>query len=140
MSDLQAFFAQNVKADITEDVVVSVRFKDKENKPLPWKLRSMTEAENEEIRKSATKRVKGKNGAYTSETDPTEYLAKLVVSSVLFPNLKDQELQNSYGVRGADSLLRKMLLPGEYAGLVQKVQEINGFDKDINSLVEEVKN
>nr|WP_307860498.1 hypothetical protein [Paenibacillus cisolokensis] len=33
-----------------------------------------------------------------------------------------------------------MLLAGEYATLIQKVQEINGFDKDLESRIEEVKN
>ena len=67
-------------------------------------------------------------------------MAKLVVASVVFPDLKDAELQKSYGVLGADQLLRKMLLPGEYATLLQKVQEVNGFDRDVNELAEEVKN
>ncbi|GAA4828039.1 phage portal protein [Paenibacillus vulneris] len=139
MSDLSAFYAQNV-SDLTEEFAVSERFKDKDGRPIPWKLRSMTEDENEAIRQSATKRLKVKNGISVPETNPTEYLTKLAVASVIFPNLKDADLQKSYGVLGAENLLRKMLLPGEYAALVEKVQEINGFDKDINELVEEVKN
>jgi hypothetical protein len=142
MSDLSAFFAQNAQADITEEFVVSERFKDKEGKPVPWKLRSMTEAENEECRKAATRSIKGNNGRKGTEVKviPEEYVAKLTVASIEFPNLKDAELQKSYNVIGAEMLLRKMLLPGEYAALVQKVQDINGFDKDMNELVEEVKN
>ncbi|MNC83125.1 Phage XkdN-like protein [compost metagenome] len=62
------------------------------------------------------------------------------MTSVVYPDLKDAELQKSYGVLGADQLLRKMLLPGEYATLLQKVQSINGFDKDVNELADEVKN
>ncbi|CAG7616983.1 putative protein YqbN [Paenibacillus solanacearum] len=141
MSDLSVFFAQNASIEVTEEVVVSERFKAKDStQPVPWKLRSMTEEEDEYIRKAVTKRVKGKNGVYTTETDHNEYLAKLAVTSVVFPNLKDVDLQKSYGVLGAESLLRKMLLPGEYTTLLQKVQEINGFDKDMNELVDEVKN
>ncbi|MNW45934.1 Phage XkdN-like protein [compost metagenome] len=136
---LSAFFAQNVNSEIIEDVVVSDRFKSEDEKPIPWKLRSMTEEENEAIRKSAQRKVKEK-GVVTTDINSEEYLARLVVSSVVFPDLKDAELQKSYGVLGADKLLRKMLLPGEYAGLLQKVQNINGFDKDINDLVDEVKN
>lgn len=140
MSDLSVFFAQNNLADITEEFIVSERFKDKGGQPVPWKIRSMTEAENEAIRKSATKRIKVKNSGYTTEVDSEEYIARLAVSSVVFPNLKDAALQESYQVKGADALLRKMLLPGEYAALIQKVQELNGFDKDMNELIEEVKN
>ncbi|MBP1990209.1 phage tail assembly chaperone [Paenibacillus eucommiae] len=140
MSDLQAFYAQNVELDMTEDIIISERFKGKEGKPLAWKLRSMNEAENEECRKAATKRIKGKNGQQIPETSAEEYMAKLAVASVVYPNLKDAELQKSYGVLGAESLLRKMLLPGEYSTLVQKVQELNGFDREMNELVEEAKN
>lgn len=139
MSNLSAFFAQNVNSEIIEEVVISDRFKDEAGKPIQWKVRSMTEEENEAIRKSAQRKIKEK-GMVTIDTNSEEYLAKLVVSSVVFPDLKDADLQKSYGVMGADKLLRKMLLPGEYAGLLQKVQSINGFDKDINELVDEVKN
>lgn len=140
MSELSAFFAQNALADLNEEVVVSPRFKNAAGNPIPWKLRSMTEEENEECRKAATRRVKGKGGAYTSEINSDDYVVKLAVASIIFPNLKDETLQKSYGVIGSESLLRKMLLPGEYATLIQKVQEINGFDKDMGELIEEVKN
>ncbi len=135
---LTAFFAQNAPAELVEEVVVSERFKE-DGKPIPWKLRSMTEGENESIRKSAQRRVKDK-GVVTIDTNTDEYLAKLAVASVVYPDLKDAELQKSYGVVGADQLIKRMLLPGEYAVLIQKVQEINGFEKDINELTEEAKN
>ncbi|XID92483.1 phage portal protein [Paenibacillaceae bacterium WGS1546] len=140
MSDLRAFFADQAAMSAIEEFVVSSRFKNADGAHVPWKLRSMTEAENEECRKAATKRVKGKNGVLVPETNADEYMAKLVVASVEFPNLKDAELQKSYGVFGAENLLRKMLLPGEYAALVGKVQELNGFDRSTAELVDEVKN
>ncbi|MCM3040744.1 phage portal protein [Paenibacillus motobuensis] len=139
MSNLSLFFAQNVVSEISEEVIISPRFKNEAGKPVPWKLRSMTEEENEAIRKSAQRKIK-ERGIVTLDTNSDEYLAKLVVASVVFPDLKDAELQKSYGVLGADHLLRKMLLPGEYATLLQKVQEVNGFDRDVNELAEEVKN
>lgn len=140
MSELSLFFAQNAEVETMEDFVVSTRFKDKDNKPVPWKLRSITEGENQEIRKSATKRTKGKYGQYNSEIDTNDYSAKLIASSVVFPELKNAELQKSYGVVGAEKLLQKMLLPGEYSALLEKVQALNGFDNDINDMVDEVKN
>jgi len=139
MSDLSVFFAQNVAGEVTEEVAVSARFRNKDGSAVLWKLRSMTEDENEQCRKAATRRVKGKNGQYTQETNTEDYLANLVSSSVVFPDLKNPDLQRSYGVLGAESLLRKMLLPGEYVELVQHVQRLNGFDQDVNELVEQVK-
>lgn len=140
MSELSMFFAQNVSVETTEDVVVSPRFRNPEGQPAAWKLRSMTEEENQECRKAATRRVKGKNGAYTQEVDPNDYLAKLMIASIVYPDLKNAELQRSYGVLGAEALLRSMLLPGEFAALGERVQRINGFSTDINELVDEVKN
>ncbi|GGD95148.1 phage tail assembly chaperone [Paenibacillus nasutitermitis] len=140
MSELSLFFAQNAAAEMSEDFIVSDRFKDKDGAPVAWKIRSMSEAENEEIRRSATRLVKGKNGMKVPETSPEEYMAKLVVASIVFPDLKNAELQKSYGVLGGEQLIKKMLLSGEYAVLVQKVQKVNGFDRDINELVEDVKN
>lgn len=140
MSSLQAFFAQNTSAEITEEVIVSDRFKDENGKPIPWKVRAITEAENEQLRKAATQYTKGPGGRRVADIQPEVYMAKVVVSSVVFPDLKNADLQKSYGVLGAEDLLKRMLLSGEYARLVQAVQEINGFDKDVNELVEEVKN
>ncbi|MGG3281723.1 phage tail assembly chaperone [Paenibacillus solani] len=140
MSDFSMFFAGQSSAEITEEFVVSVRFKDADGRPVPWKLRSITEEENQECRKAATRKVKGKNGVFTPEIDPNDYMAKLMVSSVIFPDLKNSELQKSYSVLGAESLLRKMLLPGEFAALGEQVQALNGFDRDMNELVDEVKN
>lgn len=140
MSDFSMFFAGQSPAEITEEFVVSIRFKDAEGKPVPWKLLSITEEENQECRRAATRKVKGKNGVYTPEIDPNDYMAKLMVTSVIYPDLKNSELQKSYGVLGAESLLRKMLLPGEFAALGERVQALNGFDRDMNELVDEVKN
>lgn len=140
MSSLQAFFAQNVKVELIEEVVISERFKDESGNPIPWKIKSITEEENEEIRKASMNYVKVKGGQRIPELKMEEYLAKVAVASVVFPNLRDAELQKSYGVVGAESLLKKMLLPGEYADLIQKVQEINGFSANVAELMDEVKN
>lgn len=140
MSTLSAFFAQNAEMEIVDELVVSERFKDEKGEPIPWKLRSMTEEENEQVRKASTKKVKGKGGVYTPEMDFNEYTARLVAMCVVYPDLKDAELLKSYGVMAAESLLKRMLLPGEYTTLLQKVQVLNGFDKSEQDLVDEVKN
>lgn len=142
MSNLQAFFAQNVeKAEIVERVV-STRFKDENGNPIKWKIGPVTADEDAALRKSATKRVQvpGKKNLYQPETDYELYVLKLATACVKFPDLNNVELQNSYGVMGAENLLKKMLLPGEYAELTKIVQEVNGFDIPMDELVEEAKN
>ena len=41
---------------------------------------------------------------------------------------------------GADILLKTMLTAGEYAGYIEKIQQINGFDASMEELEEEAKN
>ncbi|MFC4601854.1 phage tail assembly chaperone [Cohnella hongkongensis] len=137
---LQAFFAHNVQLETIEEFAVSDRFRDENGAPIPWRLRTLSEEENEEIRKASTQYVKGKGGQRLPETKPEVYMAKIAAASVVYPDLKNVELQNSYNVHGAEALLKKMLLAGEYAALLGKVQELNGFDRDMEELVEEVKN
>ncbi|WP_068505716.1 phage tail assembly chaperone [Paenibacillus kribbensis] len=139
MSDLTLFYAENVAAEITEEIALSERFKDADGKPLKWKIRSVSEEETSIIRKESTKKVRVK-GVYQSETDSDLFVSKLVVAGVVYPNLKDAGLQNSYGVRGADSLIQKMLLAGEYSTLTDRIQTLSGFDRDINDLIQDVKN
>jgi len=76
----------------------------------------------------------------TETFDRQGYINELVASAVVYPDLKNAELQKAYGVLGEVDLLKKMLLIGEFAVLAQKVQELAGLDEDINELVEEAKN
>lgn len=141
MSNLKAFLAHNAVQDENTKYAASKRFLD-DGKPVEWEIQSVTSEEDEQIRKSCTKKVSvpGKKGQYTQETDFEKYLGLLAAQCVVFPNLNDAELQNSYGVMGADTVLKVMLKPGEYQDLLKKIQEINGFDLGMEELVEEAKN
>ncbi|SMG38251.1 phage tail assembly chaperone [Paenibacillus aquistagni] len=136
MSDLSLFFADAAAAELTDEVVISTRFKDKDGQPVKWKLRAITEEINAEIKKACTK--KDKKGRV--EFDNNEYLTKVAVEGTVFPNLKDAKLQQSYGVLGADSLLKKMLLAGEFSLLAEKVSDLSGFNLSLQEQVEEAKN
>lgn len=142
MSGLSAFLADNVKKEESIKYVVSERFVDEEGKPVPWEIGSITSKEDDKMRRDATKMtpVMGKRGQYARETDYNEYLNKLATRCTLFPNLHDAQLQNSYGVLGAEQLLQTMLKPGEYQRYLLKVQEVNGFDESTEDLVDEAKN
>lgn len=141
MNNLKAFLAQNVAQEENVNYVASRRFIEDSGEPAEWKLQSVTSEEDEQLRKSCTYKVQvpGKYGQYTQETDFEKYLGLLAAKCVVSPNLNAAELQDSYGVMGADVVLKKMLKPGEYQDLLKKIQEINGF-KPMGELVEEVKN
>ena len=140
MSGLNAFLSQNAIQMENEKHVISDRFKDENGKTIPWEIRYMTESESSSIRKQFTKKIKNKNGTITTDTDIEGYIARVVVECIIHPNLKDAKLQESYGVMGAESLAKKMLKTGEYSKLVEIVQEVNGFDEDMNEIVDKAKN
>jgi len=142
MNGLSAFLSQNALKPENVKFVASNRFIGDDGKPIPWEIKCITPAEDEEIRKACTKRVPipGKRNQFTQETDYNMYLGKLAARCTVFPKLDDAELQNSYGVMGADQLLKTMLTPGEYAEYLVKVQEVCGFDTTFQDLVDEAKN
>ena len=142
MSNLTAFLAQNAVKVENVKYAASKSFVDEEGKPMEWEIASITSEEDELLRKTCTKRmpVPGKRNMFTPETDFNSYITKQAVKCTLYPNLNDVELQNSYGVMGADQLLKVMLTPGEYADYISKVQEVNGFEVTLEDAVEEAKN
>ena len=140
MNDFYAFL--NPVRTENKKVVVSKRFIDEEGKPILWEIRSITSEEDEAIRKSCTKKVPvaGRKGQFTQETDFNKYLGLLAVACTVYPNLNDAALQDGYHAMGADSLLKMMLKPGEYAEYLKKIQEINGFDETVEELADQAKN
>lgn len=141
MGDLSCFLAQNAIKVEGIRYAASVRFVTSD-KPVEWEIQAITSTEDEALRRECTKRVPipGKRGQFTQETDYNQYLGKLAARCTVFPNLNDKELQDSYHAMGADALLKAMLTAGEYAGYLERVQQINGFDVGLDDLVEEAKN
>ncbi len=141
MSDFAIFMAGNAQKAETVKYVASKRFANK-GKPVEWELKAIDSELDELIRKECTKKVPvaGKRGQYTQETDTDKYIGKMCVACTVYPNLNDAELQDSYGVKSADALLKKMLLAGEYTEYKAKVMEVNGYDMSMEELVEEAKN
>jgi len=127
-------FLNPVKVE-NKKVIVSNRFIEN-GKAVPFEIRAISQEENKKLLKKYTKR--DKKGVETF--DRAEYLAELVASAVVFPDLTNAELQKAYGVLGAPALLQKMLLVGEFAELSNQVQILSGLDEDINKDIEEVKN
>ena len=141
MSNFAAFMAGNANNVENVKFVASKRFVENK-KPVEWELKAIGSDLDEAIRKECTKKVpiNGKRGQYTQETDTDKYIAKMCVNCIVYPNLNDAELQDSYGVMGAEELLKKMLLPGEYTKRKAKVMEVNGYDMSMEELVDEAKN
>ncbi len=141
MSDFSVFMAGNAAKVDTVKYVASKRFCAK-GEPVEWELKAIDSDTDEAIRKECTKRVpiSGKRGQYNQEVDTDKYIAKMCAACTVYPNLNDAELQDSYGVKSGDALLKKMLMPGEYTEYKNVVMELNGYDMSMEELVDEAKN
>lgn len=137
---LSAFLAQNAKKVDNRKIVASPRFVDENDKPMEWEITCITASENQKLRKESTRNVPtGKRGQYTQDFDTALYQAKLATKCVVFPDLNDKELQDSYGVMSAEQLISAMLTPGEFDDLILSIVELNGFTPE-GELVDEAKN
>lgn len=135
MSDFSMFLKENVKPVEDVEYVASTRITDKDGKPVKWVLRPVSSKLDTEIKDSCVK-IKGK----TRDFDMAAYQIKLCAAAVVFPNLKNVDLQDNYGVRGEEALLLELLpVAGEFNALFAKVQEICN-PESLDELVDEVKN
>lgn len=137
--NLEAFMIEE-KEEIIE-YKVSKRFVDKETgEVIPWKIRVMTAEENQNIRRDCyiKTQIPGKRNQFTRDFDSNKYLALAAEQCVIDPDLQNVKLQDFYKVKSVRELLGKMLRPGEYDDLMEKIQEINGYS--LEEKVEEAKN
>ena len=139
-------FAKFMKANkITKENVmhpVTKSLTDDNGEPLLWEIRPLTTKENESIRESCTidVPVKGKPNMFRPKTDMNAYQTKLMCAAVVYPDLNNVELQNSYGVMSAEDLLKEMVDdPAEYTDFMMFVQKLSGF-KTLAEDVDDAKN
>lgn len=136
MSRLQEFLNNHPVDNLTEEVVVSPRFKDKDENLLKFKIKAMTSQEFDEIRRSAMRVKKGRKVEFDAQT----FNLKTVINHTLDPDFKDAESIRKLGCQTPEEYVQKVLLAGEVATLAQKIQELSGFDVEMEELVEEAKN
>lgn len=134
MSSLNAFL-NPIKVD-NKEVIVSSRFQEN-GKVVPFTIRPITQAENEEIMRKYRRKEK-KNNA--ESFDQIGYSHELTSTAVVSPDLNDAELQKAYGVLGSAKLLKEMLLIGEFTTLAEEVRNLSGLEEDVNDDIEEAKN
>lgn len=140
MSDFSVFMNGSKASEVTK-YVASKRFKEK-GKPVEWEIKPIDSDLDELLRKECTKKVPivGKRGQYTQELDNDKYIGRMCAACTVYPNLKEAEFQDAFGVKSEDALLKKLLLPGEYTEYKAKVMEVNGYDLSMEELVDEAKN
>ena len=140
MKDLKFFLKQNTIPVENQEVEVSKRFKDDAGNTVKFEIKSISNEMDDALRKQNTRQVKKAKGVVVPELDQQKYFVDLVLKSLVYPDLNDKELQDSWGVMDSKELINAMLLPGEYSSLLQEVQKINGWDINIEDIKEEAKN
>lgn len=141
--DLQAFLKGNAKPIEDIEMIVSTRFIDKNGKPIPWVLRQLTGKESNNLRKKHTRKIKNKLGRIEEQFNSEAYQEEFITSCIVFPDLSNAKVQESYHALGAYDLLQKMLSADELANLQIKISgfaEEEIIDNSMDNLVEEAKN
>lgn len=126
--NLELFMRENVERE--EEVQVTIP-----GFSAPWKIRPLSAAEETAIRDKCTV-TKLENGKLTSKLDRAKYENGLMIASIVFPNLHNTTLQESWGCMGAEELITKMLRAGDYASLMHRISDLSGFiplEKEVES-------
>lgn len=143
MSKFSAFMKSNKIAKSNEKYAPTESLLGEDGKPLEWEFKHITSRENEIIRDDCTYEVQvtGKPNMFRQKFNSKEYLERLIVSSTVYPDLYDAELQDSYGVKTPEELLLELVDdPGEYQELCVWIQKFQGFTKSFDETVKEAKN
>lgn len=138
---MDVFMKGKAKQVVEEEVIVSKRYLDENGAPVPFVVRAIDTKRIEELQDECTKIIMKKGKKIGEEMDWKRFANRLAVESTVYPNFKDQELLNSYGLVDPCDLIKEILnVGGEYVELISAVQRVNGFDEDFEDLVEEAKN
>lgn len=125
MSKLSAFL-NPVSAEQEREVVISNRFQDEKGNPVPFRIRAITQEENDKIVNSCKRRLK--NG---EDTVDTRLLGrKLVVAATVEPDFRSAEMCEHFGTLDPLEVPGKMLLSGEYSRLMEAINDLSGFNDD----------
>ena len=143
MGNLSLFLKKNKKVRTNTFYAATKSLCDEKGKPVEWEIKALTTKESEDIRSECTTEVPvtGKPGMVRPKVDTKAYIAKLIAACVVFPDLYNKELQDSYGVRTPEDLLKEMVDdPTEYNALAEFIQNFNGLDESLEEKVKEAKN
>ena len=114
MGEMELFFKCNKENRENREMPVCSTLKDENGNVVMWQIRHITTEENEDIRQEC---MEEKGGKYRLNVN--KYLSKITAMSVVYPNLYDADLQDSYGKKTPESLLKAIVdCPGEYDSLV----------------------
>lgn len=136
MSTLSAFL-KPVKTTVEKEVIISDRFVGDDGKPVPFKVRAISQEENDALVRAATK-TRNEGGQRVERLDSVEYAQRLIVAATVSPDFRAKDICEAYGVVSPLMVPGKMLLSGEYNRLMKAITELSEFDEAAQD--EDVKN
>lgn len=139
MSELLNFLTENPVDDVTEEVAISPRFKDKNGKILKFEINAMRGGENDNYNRMAFV-YKGKGKNKTAEFDTGKYHEQVVINHTLNPCFKNADAIKKAGCETPEQFLRKSLLDGEVSTLADAIVTLSGFGIDMDEIRDEAKN
>ena len=136
-NNLNVFFRENVEAKRTEiEIQASDRFKDKEGNAIPFVFRLLEAKEIVELKEKGYETDKHGNIKVTT----SKMARETILRSIIYPNLNDKALQDSYKASSAGQLLNAMLEGREYEKLGDKLVREQGLVADYKELINKAKN
>jgi hypothetical protein len=157
MSNLKFFMVESLKKDEIIEVPGVQTFKDDKGNPVPFQIIKLGTSRLNEIRKAFTikklvkdakgKQVYSKAGEpmFQVDYDSAKATNKIIVESLKFPNLADEELMKFYECVDVLEMPMKLFKdPNDFKYISQQVLIVNGMaDEDENTdeeLLEDIKN
>lgn len=138
MNDLYAFL-NPASPEEERDVIISDRFKNEDGTTAKFRIRALKQEENDALINKCRKNHKV-NGQWQQYLDTTELGRRTVLMATVYPDFSNAELCKAYGVMDPLLVPGRMLKAGEYAKLLQEINNISGFDNEIDSIEEQAKN
>lgn len=132
------YFMPEVAKGKREDfeIVVSDRFVDEDGNPVAWTFRLLSAKEIDELKNAA---IVKKNKSLL-KVDTKKLIVDTISETIIYPNLKSEELQNAYGAMNISELLDKMLEGREYERFTDKLMKAQGFMDDPDVIIGDAKN
>lgn len=129
MASLSAFLNPIIPDE--QEVIISKRFVEN-GEIVPFKIRPITQEENNALIKQCTVTKKGAKGI-ERKLDADKYSASLVVAATVEPDFRNAELCKAFGTLDPLQVPAKMLLAGEYQRLADAILTLS----DIGEAAEE---
>ncbi len=132
------YFMPEVAKGKREDfeIIVSDRFVDEDGNPVAWTFRLLSAKEIDDLKNAA---IVKKNKSLL-KVDTKKLIVDTISETIIYPNLKSEELQNAYGAMNISELLDKMLEGREYERFTDKLMKAQGFMDDPDVIIGDAKN